>query len=321
MLTSLLWLACADEGPPGLPGADDPEEQASGWADLPPLLEPLQEHAVVALRGEVVVLGGYDDDRRMVDRVEAFDPSTAQWRALAPLPEPSHHVNAVVHEGRIFVLGVLQASFLEEAVTWIYDPEADAWSSATAPPFDRAVGASVVAAAGGELHVVGGLQASRAVALHSVYDVAADRWRAEPDGPRARDHAAGAAVGGEVLAVGGRRSLIGAVLPDVDRYDPATGDWTAGAPLPTPRGGVAHAVGADGRLHVVGGEGNPDHPTGVFADHEVYDPATDAWEVLPPMPRPRHGMGAVFVDGVLYVPGGAPEAGFGAVDTFTRYTP
>lgn len=310
-----------ETGSPPLPTADSGSEVVRSWSEGPALLAPLQEHSVVALLGEVVVLGGYDDARRMVDRVEAYDPSAEQWRSLASLPAPAHHVNAAVVGDRIYVLGVLQGGFLESAVLWIYDPVLDAWSEGARPPASHAVGASVVAVQGTDIHLVGGLQSVRAVALHSVYDTVADAWSPLPDSPRPRDHAAGGGTGSILIAVGGREATIASVVDSVDRYTPTSNAWEAGAALPTARAGVAHAFDADGHLHVLGGEGNPDDPDGVFDAHEAYDPVGDQWEVLGPMPRPRHGMGAVFIDGVLYVPGGAPVAGFGAVDAFDHFGP
>ena len=90
--------------------------------------------------------------------------------------------------------------------------------------------------------------------------------------------------------------------------------------MPISRGGSTGAI-LNGRLYVFGGEGNESQPSGVFANVEVYDPVTDTWQVLPPMPTPRHGTGAATVGSTIYVPGGATVAGFGAVDTHESLTP
>ena len=65
----------------------------------------------------------------------------------------------------------------------------------------------------------------------------------------------------------------------------------------------------------MGGEVNSDNPpTGVFPQVELYDPAANRWTALDPMPVPRHGIGAVTVGDLIYVPGGALRAGFAATD-------
>lgn len=69
------------------------------------------------------------------------------------------------------------------------------------------------------------------------------------------------------------------------------------------------AVG--GWLYVFGGEGNLNHPMGVFEQAEAYDPATDSWQSLSPMLIPAHGISAAVLDNVVYIPGGAIIEGFG----------
>ncbi len=55
-----------------------------------------------------------------------------------------------------------------------------------------------------------------------------------------------------------------------------------------------------GRMFVFGGE----HGGGVFFQNEAYDPATDTWATMAPMPTPRHGTGAAVVGDAIYIPGG-----------------
>ena len=52
--------------------------------------------------------------------------------------------------------------------------------------------------------------------------------------------------------------------------------------MPTGRSGIAAGV-VGGKLYVFGGE----QPR-LFSEVEVYDPAEDRWQSLPPMPTPRH---------------------------------
>ena len=89
----------------------------------------------------------------------------------------------------------------------------------------------------------------------------------------------------------------------------ATNSWSRGAPLPKPRGGV-NGLEAYGCLHVFGGEGNSGAPSGVYPDHDVYNPLTNAWTSLGAMPTPVHGVtGAVFINGLIYLPGGGTSQG------------
>ena len=103
----------------------------------------------------------------------------------------------------------------------------------------------------------------------------------------------------------------------VEAFDPVTRSWSARRPLPRPRGGV-NAVNALGLLHVFGGEGNAASATGVFPDHDVYDPTRDLWIHLADMPTPVHGVtGASFLRGLIHLPGGGLSMG-GASGSLTH---
>jgi N-acetylneuraminic acid mutarotase len=47
----------------------------------------------------------------------------------------------------------------------------------------------------------------------------------------------------------------------------------------------------------------------VFAESWVYDPAVDRWSALPPLPTPRHGLGAATMGDRIHVFGGGLTAG------------
>src|SRR5690606_757027 len=105
-------------------------------------------------------------------------------------------------------------------------------------------------------------------------------------------------------------------LDVVEIYDPETDSWREGAPVPTPRSGVA-AVALDGIAYVFGGETRQV----TFAEAEAYDPATDTWTTLPPLPTPRHGFGAAVHDGRIYTLMGAPNAGADSSTLVEVFTP
>ena len=75
----------------------------------------------------------------------------------------------------------------------------------------------------------------------------------------------------------------------------------------------------DGRIIVAGGEGSSG-PNGVFTEVEAFEPTTNTWFTLAPLPVGRHGTGAASIDGVFYLPGGAEQEAFGAVATVQKLT-
>ena len=90
----------------------------------------------------------------------------------------------------------------------------------------------------------------------------------------------------------------------MERYDPATNQWTQLPGLPTPRGGLGAAI-AGKRLVTIGGES----PTGVFNTVEVLDLTTNTWTTLPTMKTPRHGMAVLAAGNTIYTIGGAAAPG------------
>lgn len=293
---------------------------ASGWRTLAPIAGgPRQENGVAVLNGEIYVIGGFSAARAIVAAVEAYDPATNTWRRVAPQPVPLHHPNVAVARGRLYVAGALSGSgFAATGATYEYDPAADRWTARAPMPAGTERGAAATAAIGDRIYVAGGYRGG-AVGDFSVYDAAADTWQALPALPTAREHFFAVSSGTRVITVGGRAG--GRLLAQVEIFDTATNRWSSGAPLPTPRGGHLGAL-VDGRIHALGGEGNATAGSnGVFAEHEVYDPATDAWRAAERMRTPRHGTQAVALGGVLYAIGGATLQGFGAVAVNEAFAP
>jgi N-acetylneuraminic acid mutarotase len=296
----------------GAPGSSAPSPSASKWKPLADLAGgPRQECGVAALNGQVFVVGGFSGSRNILTSVEAYDPATDTWRRAASLTMPLHHPNVAAARGKLYVLGALeQMSFTAIGVAFEYDPAGDRWAAVGGMPAGTQRGAAATAAINNRVYVAGGARGGSAVTDFSVYDVVINAWQALPPLPVAAEHVVGVALNGLLYVIGGRSG--GTLRNEVQIYDPATNRWAAGRPMPTARGGLMGAA-VGNRIHVVGGEGNTAVASGIFPQHEVYDPAQDTWSTLGPMRTPRHGTGAAGIDGTLFVPGGATVQGFGAV--------
>ena len=286
--------------------------QAGGtWSTHAALsLGPRQEMGVAAVDGKVYVVGGFDASGQPVATMESYDPETDRWTARASLPSPLHHVNVAAVGNKLYVVGGLTgSSFTASGATWVYDPALDSWARLASMPAGTERGASGVAVLDGRIVVAGGLR-DVSVPDASVFDPQTNAWSPLQPLAVARDHLGAATVAGRVYAVTGRAQ--GVLKAAVEVLDASNGTWSRRADIPTARGGVAVAELA-GRLVVMGGEGNAADPAGVFHQTESYDPAADAWRSDTPMRTARHGIGAAVVGSRLYVPGGATQAGFGAV--------
>lgn len=173
----------------------------------------------------------------------------------------------------------------------------------------------VSAATDGErIYVVGGFGPpegdERASAPRTMwaYSPADDGWEAIGEIPHGVHHAAFAYLDGRLYILGGFLETSFDPVSHVHIYDIASGAWSQGAPMPTPRGAAGFTV-LDGRVHVIGGNVADDDHAHDHEDmtedrsvntHEAYDPATDTWTRLAPMPTPRNHLGAAAVDGRIH---------------------
>jgi len=78
------------------------------------------------------------------------------------------------------------------------------------------------------------------------------------------------------------------------------GYWFDRADLPTARQEILPG-GLNGRIYVIGGWLDGSSITNLV---EVYDPTTDTWSTVAPLPYPLHHCALASVDGILYVIGG-----------------
>jgi N-acetylneuraminic acid mutarotase len=293
---------------------------ASGWTELPPVLEARQEIAVAWVDGAVYAVGGFGADRGTLASVERWRPGDAAWASLPPLPIAVHHPAAVAWAGRLYVLGGYQGPGLAGATdaVQVFDPATATWSPG--PPLPSARGGLAAAVLDGRIVAVGGARDGVSVGDVASLDPTAGAWRALAPLPTPRDHLGVAVVDGGLHAVGGRDGQRDFALRAHEVYDPRRDAWTAAANLPTGRSGHAVAV-LGGCLYALGGEGNPRTPDGMFADVERFVAATGTWERLAPMPSPRHGAGMLALEDGLLVVAGATVAGYGAVRGVAAFAP
>lgn len=220
--------------------------------------------------------------------------------------------------------GLAVAAFAA-SVTLSLGGVANAQKWTTLAPFPEASEELYGIAAGGKLHVFGGLAPGwKPKGLVYEYDPAKNAWTKKKPMPLLSHHLALAEMNGKIYVFGGFK------LPEsgppawepIDNaweYDPAADSWKPLAPLPTKRGS-ANALAVNGKIYVIGGAGlhpgsketslHPARPHRSVSVNEVYDPATNTWETKSPMPTARNHAAAGVVNGKIYVIGGRIGAAF-----------
>jgi N-acetylneuraminic acid mutarotase len=109
-------------------------------------------------------------------------------------------------------------------------------------------------------------------------------------------------VNGKLYVMGGFESGFWKPVNTTYEYDPDLHRWSNKTPLPTARGAHAAAV-INGKIHLVGGAHRKLFKLDNTDAHEVYDPTTDSWETLPPLPTPRDHLTVTEANGKLFVIG------------------
>jgi hypothetical protein len=119
-------------------------------------------------------------------------------------------------------------------------------------------------------------------------------------------HSATLLPNGKVLIAGGLAGRIFEGGPGnvatTEIYDPATGRFTPGPPMSTPRAGHVAVLLSNGKVLVAGGADGDER---ALRSAEIYDPATNKWTATGSMLTPRASRAAVALkDGRVLVTGG-----------------
>ena len=248
--------------------------------------------AAAVVNGIVYVMGGEENHWDFcpctyLTAVDAYDPATDRWTSRAPLPTPRTGLALGVVDGVIYAVGGNTDESPALTTVEAYDPATNTWTARA--PMLSARTIFEIGVVNGKLYAVGG----DGTGTVEVYDPAANSWSSRTSVPTPRFNASVAVVGGSIYVVGGVVSGPTAYAPQViDAYDPATNMWTMRAAPPR---FAEHAwVGVvNDRLYLVGGGG----PGAVDA---AYDPSTDRWAPVPPLPGGPSDFAGASVNGVIY---------------------
>ena len=191
------------------------------------------------------------------------------------------------------------------------------WTSRLASPTPREYAAAAVL--DGKVYVAGGQLTSStttpapATAALEIYDPATNTWSAAPPMPTARMGLTLTAFNGRLYAIGGRNDGFSiSAVGTVEEYNPGTGLWTTRASMPLSRFDAAAvpALTPFGNLIVVAGG---EFETSVLDAVQGYNPITNAWFSLAPMPTARGQLAMEAVNGRLYAVGGYAVGGYAGI--------
>lgn len=223
-------------------------------------------------------------------------PRTVAWTARTPAPSTLYEAQGAAVNGRLHVFGGFYTNLngTKPAATrgaWVYDPATDRWATRREMP--EALTHAGTAVDGAAIYVAGGFLGNHPgpqTAHVWRYDTVLDTWTAMPPLPAARGAGALVRLNRRLHYFGGtERSATGAYIRDTPEHwvldlDAPT-RWMPRAPLPRARNHLAGVV-LGGLIYAVGGQSLGNEAYGNVTNVDRYDPSTDRWTAVAPLPMP-----------------------------------
>jgi hypothetical protein len=188
-----------------------------------------------------------------------------------------------------------------------YGSTSDTWTSKALLPRDGE-GLGVVAV-DGRIHAIGGWT------LSEIYSPASDTWTNMTPMPISRTQFGISEYKNKIYVIGGHDDISVIATPEMNYefdmvtganevYNPATDTWETKASMPTPRNYLdANTVGD--RIFLIGGlsQQKLEYPKTEHISNitEVYDPTTDMWATMAPIPTAVWGYASAVVNGKIYI--------------------
>jgi hypothetical protein len=202
------------------------------WRPMEPMPAYQSEAVAVGLYDRLHLVGGrapkgqangLRGDHAAVATHQVYDPDSDTWAAARPFPTAVSRACGGTIDLLFYMAGGLTVDGAPSAGLSVYDADIDRWK--TLKPMPKAVAGAASAVLGGKLYVLGG--ATGAADNQTVtaecwsYDPKTDAWTSEPPMPTARQGLVAVALGGRILAMGGRLAS-GDPSEAIDAFMPAS---------------------------------------------------------------------------------------------------
>jgi len=295
-------------------GAED-QQFSDIWSSAVAMPTPRTDVGAANVGDIIYVAGGIDSFARVKDTVEAFDTSKNSWMTVAPLPQPLFNLALVTFDGKLYAIGGFdKLSQTPVDTVYVFNAEVGSWE--TKAPLPNAVGGAAAVVSDGKIHVLGGRLGTGIGDIHLIYDAENDGWSYGEGlmGPRAFHGAA--ALEGRIIVFGGRSGSLAENMRTVDELVDRASNWESIGFMNSRRSSFGTVV-FGGKVYAFGGETT----TAAMDSAEIFDPASNTWTDLTPMPTGRHGVGAAAVGGRIFVIGGGRHAGISVSDANEVFLP
>jgi len=264
----------------------------------------VQYAGTAELNGQIWVAGGLLGSESATTATEFYDPTLRAWNTGPPLPFSLNHVMMVPYDKTVWLIGGFtpqNGNALANVSARVLKLDLASRRWVNEPPLHHARAAGAAVVAGNDIVVVGGRTGTSSPQLVTTTEVFnGTSWHDAKPIPVPVNHLAAASDGTYVYAVGGHQLTDTSVNTALQRFDPATNQWTQLPAMPAPASGLG-AVIVGGQLVTVGG----DNGLIVSSTVRAYNLTTQKWSTLTSLAEPRTGLGVVYYNNILYAVDGA----------------
>ncbi len=280
-------------------------------------------HSTVWTGTEMIVWGGFNATDFNLDDGGRYNPVTDTWTTIPavsipgePSPPSERRDHSAVWTGSVMIIwgGIHGSASVADGGQ--YNPNTGRWmpTSTENAPITRATHTSVWT--GTEMIVCGGA-ISEGGSLKSCgrYEPVNDIWTTTAEMSAERSKHSAVWTGTEMIVWGG------ALLNSGERYDPATGSWTATSYTNPPADRTKHsAVWTGSEMIVWGGEGSS---SDYLDSGAIYNPVIDHWDRTSTQsaPEARHSHTAVWTGIEMIIWGGVNKVAPYILSDGKRYKP
>ena len=293
------------------------------WHVISELPTHREDCSTAVVGDKIYLIGGTLFENRLgpfgLSTVEVYDPKTNTWRRVADMPTSRAAPATVVVDNKIYVIGGHSGidrrivNIKTSVAVEVYNPQTDTWERKQDMPVPRRqFGVGVVA---GKIYAIGGYvlpqdrkpEEPGRVDLVKVYDPATNTWARRAKMPTKRDGFGVGVVNNHIYAIGGcgwpQVGPGGPFLKVIEEYDPKINRWERKNEMPDLRLSFSTVV-LDDVIYLIGGFIWQDRVPQYLSTVDTYNPETEEWSDIPPMPTPFIPFGAAVVNGNIYVFGG-----------------
>jgi hypothetical protein len=243
---------------------------------------------VIEHDGKIYAIGGWDD----ASKLEALDTDGDSWDELQSLPTGQAGVAAALVGDNIYTMG----SYGGSSICQIYDIVTDSWQSGPDIPIELYW--ATAEAVGNSVYLIGGWEPWGQGDLDTLYilNTLSNTWTQGANLPSAIQIPSSAVYDNQIYVFGQGVYY---------RYDIVTDSWDVFPAPPSGHGYAAEAVTVGDKIYLFGGNSGPVDEA--FKTVEIYDTASQTWEVGPELQIGRYQFGGCYAKGKIYVIGGRDE--------------